>query len=107
LPMLIQERFDGDLMQVQIEFFGLSRVITGKKNETVDFTEGATFRELVRQLGCTYPGLIGDVIQAGQDALQPPNVFHLKDRHFIKQDQLDQYLKPNDHIVLMSLSAGG
>jgi molybdopterin converting factor small subunit len=94
-------------MQVQIEFFGLSRLITGKKTQTIDFTEGATFRELVGQLGCAYPDLIGDVIQAGQDVLQPPNVFHLKDRHFIKQDQLDQYLKPNDHIVLMSLSAGG
>ncbi len=94
-------------MHVQIEFFGLSRLITGKKTETVDFTEGTTFRELVRQLGCTYPDLIGDVIQAGQDALQPPNVFHLKDRHFIKQEQMDQNLKPNDHIVLMSLSAGG
>ena len=94
-------------MQVQIEFFGLSRLITGTKTQTIDFTAGATFRGLVRQLSCTYPDLIGDVIQAGHDALQPPNVFHLKDSHFIKQDQLDQNLKPNDHIVLMSLSAGG
>ena len=94
-------------MQVNIEFFGLSRILTGKKSEILDFSEGATFRELVRRLGSAYPDLIGNVIQAGQHALQPPNVFHLKDSHFIKPDQLDQSLKPNDHIVLMSLSAGG
>lgn len=94
-------------MQVQIEFFGLSRLITGKKVQTIDFTEGATFRELVGQLGRSYPDLVGEVIQPGEDGLQPPNVFHVKDRHFIKQDQLDQNLKPDDHIVLMSLSAGG
>ncbi len=94
-------------MQVQIEFFGLSRLITGKKGQTIDFTEGATFRELVGRLGRFYPDLVGEVIRPGQDGLQPPNVFHLKDRHFIKQDQLDHNLKPNDHIVLMSLSAGG
>jgi molybdopterin converting factor small subunit len=94
-------------MQVQIEFLGISRLITREKVQTLDFTEGATFRELVRQLGRAYPDLIGEVIRPGQDGLQLPNVFHIKDRHFIKQDQLDQNLKPNDHIVLMSLSAGG
>lgn len=94
-------------MRVQIEFLGLSRLITGQKAQTIDFTEGTTFRELVRQLGSTYPGLIGDVIQPERDELQPPNVFHSKDGHFVKQDQLDQNLKPDDHIVLMSLSAGG
>lgn len=94
-------------MQIQIEFLGLSRLITGEKKQTIDFTDGDTFRELVRQLGSTYPDLIGEVIQPGQDGLQSPNVFHSKDEHFIKQDQLDQNLKPNDHIVLMSLSAGG
>lgn len=94
-------------MQVQIEFFGISRLITGKKSQFLDFTQGATFRELVRHLGRTYPGLTGDVIQSGQVALQPPNVFHLNDSRFIKEEQLDWHLKPNDHIVLMSLSAGG
>lgn len=94
-------------MQVYIEFLGLSRFLTGEKGQALDFTEGATYRELVRQLGSAYPGLIGDVIKAGQDGLQPPNVFHSKDAYFIQQDQLDDHLKPNDHIVLMSLSAGG
>ena len=94
-------------MQIHIEFFGLSRLITGEKAQTLDFSEGATFGDLVRRLGQTYPGLIGEVIRPARDGLQPPNVFHLKDRPFIKQDQLDQMLSPNDHIVLMSLSAGG
>lgn len=94
-------------MQIYVEFFGLSRLITRKKNETVDFIEGATFRELVQRLGSTYPALIGDVIQPGEDALQHPNVFHLKNSHFIKQDQLDRRLESDDHVVLMSLSAGG
>jgi molybdopterin converting factor small subunit len=94
-------------MQIQIEFFGLSRLLTGKKMQTIKIKEGSTFRQLVRQLGRIYPALIGDVIQPALDALQHPNVFHIKEGHFIKQDRLDQNLTPNGHIVLMSLSAGG
>jgi molybdopterin converting factor small subunit len=94
-------------MRVQIEFFGISRLITGEKTQLLDFPEGTTFRELVQCLARTYPALTGDVIQSGQVALQPPNVFHLNDSRFIKEEQLDWHLKPNDHIVLMSLSAGG
>jgi hypothetical protein len=94
-------------MQVQIEFLGLSRLITGEETQHIDFTEGATFRTLVRRLGSTYPDLIGEVIQHGHKGLQAPNVFHSQDGHFIKREQLDQNLSPNDHIVLMSLSAGG
>jgi molybdopterin converting factor small subunit len=94
-------------MQILIEFLGLSRLITGEKGQVLELAEGATYRELVGRLGGTYPGLIGDVIQPGLDGLQPPNVFHAKEGQFIKEDRMDQNLKPNDHIVLMSLSAGG
>jgi molybdopterin converting factor small subunit len=94
-------------MRVHIEFFGLSRVITGKKAAAFEFAGGATFRDLVRHLGRSYPELIGDVIQPRENALQHPNVFHLSDNRFIKPDQLDQPLHPDDRIVLMSLSAGG
>ena len=94
-------------MRVRIEFIGLSRVITGKKLDTFEFAGGATYRELVRHLGRAYPELIGDVIQPGENALQHPNVFHLADSRFIKSDELDQQLEPDDCIVIMSLSAGG
>lgn len=94
-------------MQVHIEFLGLARIITGKKATIVDIAEDATFRELVRHLRSLHPDLIGNVIQPARDELQPPNIFHCKNSCFIKRDQWNQRLKPNEHIVLMSLSAGG
>ena len=97
----------GDPVQVHIEFLGLARIITGKKVTIIDISEGATFRELVRHLRRQHPDLIGNVIQPARDELQPPNIFHCKNSCFIKQDQWNQRLKPNEHIVLMSLSAGG
>ncbi|MEJ2643181.1 MAG: hypothetical protein P8010_26850, partial [Desulfosarcinaceae bacterium] len=70
-------------MQVHIEFLGLSRLITGEKAQVLDLTEGATYRDLVRRLGGTYPGLIGEVIHPELDGLQVPNVFHTKEGQFI------------------------
>ncbi len=98
---------DGVSVQIHIEFLGLARIITGRKVTTVDIQEGNTYRELVRQLRSLHPDLIGNVIQREQDELQPPNVFHCKNSCFIKRNQMEQRLKPNEHIVLMSLSAGG
>lgn len=94
-------------MRVQIEFFGISRIITGKSHAFIDIPDGATYRTLVRVLANTYPKLIGNVIRPEKDTLQYPNVFHIQNNGLIKQDRFDLKLNPDHQIALMSLSAGG
>jgi len=94
-------------MRVHVEFLGLSRLVTEKKEIALDVEKGTTFRGIVRMLGTTYPELIGNVIQPDGETLQAPNVFNLGARRMIQAGQMDNGLSDGDRIILMSMSAGG
>jgi molybdopterin converting factor small subunit len=94
-------------MHVQIEFFGLSRLVTGVKEIALDLEDGATFRDVARRLGETYPALIGDVIRSDDGSLQHPNVLNVNARRMIRADKMDESPRDGDRIILMSMSAGG
>ncbi len=94
-------------MRVQVELFGLSRIIAGEKMVRLSFKQDATFRDAVRALAQKYPDMIGDVIRADGETLQPPNILNLNGRCMIQPHQVDETIKDGDTIVLMSMSAGG
>ena len=94
-------------LRVQVELFGLPRLIAGEKMIMLTFKQDATFRDTVRALAQKYPDMIGDVIQADGETLQPPNILNLNGRRMIQPDQVDETIKDGDTIVLMSMSAGG
>ncbi len=92
---------------VQVELFGLPRLIAGKKEMTLRLEQDATFRDVVRVLARRYPDMIGDVIQADGETLQAPNILNLDGRRMIQARQMDESLSDGDRIILMSMSAGG
>lgn len=94
-------------MRVQIEFFGLARIVTGQKEVTLDLEEGATFRDIARKLAARYPDLVGNVIKSDGESLQHPNIFNLNAKRMIRADQMDERPNDGDRIILMSMSAGG
>ncbi|RLC67944.1 MAG: hypothetical protein DRI48_00960 [Chloroflexi bacterium] len=94
-------------MRVQVELFGVSRLVAGEKEITLDVEEGATFRDVVRKLAEKYPGMIGDVIQPDCETLHPPNILNLNAQRMIQPHQMDESLSDGDRIILMSMSAGG
>ena len=100
-------------MLVQVEMLGLSRMITGQKQVSLDMKEEATYRDIVRVLSKQYPALIGNVIQSDGESLQAPNIFNLNARQMIQSKQMDHRLAGElcpgngDRIILMSISAGG
>jgi hypothetical protein len=100
-------------MLVQVEMLGLSRLITGQKQVSLDMKKEATYRDLVRALSTQYPALIGNVIQSDRESLQAPNIFNLNAKKMIQSKQMDHRLADeldtgkNDRIILMSISAGG
>ena len=94
-------------MRVKVELLGLSRLVTGQKEISLDLEEGATYHDLVRALSDTYPALIGNVIQSDRASLQAPNIFNLNARQMIQSKQMANCLGENDRIILMSMSAGG
>ncbi len=94
-------------MKVHIEYLGVSRLVTQKKAEDLALPDEATFRDLVRFLGETYPGLIGYVIQPGTTDLQPPNILNIDGKRMVRGDQMDDPISDGDTVILMSMSAGG
>ena len=94
-------------MHIHIELLGLSRLIVGAKEITLDVKEGTTFRDIVRILGTQYPRMIGDVIQPDGETLHPPNIFNLNAKRMIQENQMNDSPNEGDRIILMSVSAGG
>ena len=94
-------------MQVYVELFGISRLVAGVKELSLELEDGTTFRDVARLLASRYPSMIGDVIQRDGQTLQSPNIFNLGGRRMIQADGMDDLVKDNDRIILMSMSAGG
>jgi molybdopterin converting factor small subunit len=94
-------------MHVKVEFLGLSRLVTGEKEITLELDESTTFRDIVRKLGKTYPALMGNVIQSDGETLQAPNILNLGARKMIQASQMGDCPSDGDRIILMSMSAGG
>ena len=94
-------------MQVQIEFLGLARLVTGERELSFMVEEGTTYRDLVRLLAEKYPQMIGTVIRPDRATLQEPNIFNLNARRMIQAKQMDESIHADDRIILMSMSAGG
>ena len=94
-------------MQVRVELLGLSRLVTGQREVSLELDDEATYRDIVRALSEQYPALIGNVIQSDRKSLQAPNIFNLNARQMIQSKQMENPLSEGDRIILMSMSAGG
>jgi molybdopterin converting factor small subunit len=100
------EKVDED-MRVEVELFGLPRLIAGEREVTLRLKDGATFRDVVRALVQQYPGMVGDVVQVDGETMQAPNILNLDGRRMIQPHQMDEALSHGDRVILMSMSAGG
>jgi len=94
-------------MQVQIEFLGLSRLVSGQKEVSLEIAPDTTFRDIVGILAQNYPEMVGNVIRPDRRTLQEPNIFNLNARKMVQAAQMDTVPNENDRIILMSMSAGG
>jgi molybdopterin converting factor small subunit len=94
-------------MRVRVEFLGLSRLVTGAREVSLEMEGEATYRDLVHALSEKYPELVGNVIQSDRRNLQAPNIFNLNARQMVQSRQMDHQLNEDDRIILMSMSAGG
>lgn len=94
-------------MRVEVELFGLPRLIAGERQVTLRLEEGATFKDVVRTLVGRFPDMVGDVVQADGETMQPPNILNLDGKRMVQPYQMDESPSDGDRIVVMSMSAGG
>ena len=94
-------------MDVVVEFAGLARMATKVRQCSLNVAEGTTFRDVLRILADQYPALIGNVLQPDGETLYPSNMLNLNGKRMIQPLQMEHSPHAGDHIILMSVLAGG
>jgi len=96
-----------DNIQVLVEFTGISRVLTGKKEYQLPLADGAGMMDVVRAIGRKFPPLVGEVIEKDGETLIPTNLFSVNGKQILNEKQLHYQPKNGDRLILLSLLAGG
>lgn len=94
-------------MNIEIEFIGISRLLTGVSKVSCSVFENTTYGEIVQLIAKKYPSLLGQVIKPGGKELYPSNLFNLNGVKMITPREMSQNAHEGDRLILMSILAGG
>jgi molybdopterin converting factor small subunit len=93
--------------QVQVEFTGISRMLTGQSEMSIKIRQGTTFSEIVELLGKKFPPMLGQIIDKNGDEFIATNLFSLNGQRIIQESEMKESPKEGDRLILISLLAGG
>ena len=93
--------------QVQVEFTGISRMLTGQSEMMFKIRQGTTFSEIVKLLGKKFPSLVGQIIDKDGSVLIATNLFSINGQQIIQESEMNGSPKEGDRLILISLLAGG
>ncbi len=93
-------------MQITLAVSGIAAAIIGSKELVLSLPDGATYNQIIRQLGGTYPALKGVVINPEGNALLNANVLIVND-YVILERMLDDSPRDGDRLMLMAFIVGG
>jgi len=96
-----------DEITIQVEFSGISRVMTGESGISISLKEGETVADVVRKLGLKFPKLVGEIIEKDGETLIPSNLFSVNGEKILHETDLGYQPKNGDRLILLSLLAGG
>jgi molybdopterin converting factor small subunit len=96
-----------ETMQIKVEFSSISRVLTGKKEMTLDLKKGANIGDVVNALGKAFPQLLGEIIEKDGKSLIPTNIFSVNGEKIIHESDLQYQPDEGDCLILLSLLSGG
>jgi len=94
-------------LQVLIEFTGVSRMLTGVSELSLNIKPGTAFTEIVSLLGQKYPSLLGQIIDKNGRDFIATNLFSLNGQRIIQESEMNGAPENGDRLILLSLLAGG
>jgi molybdopterin converting factor small subunit len=94
-------------LQVLIEFTGVSRMLTGVSELSLNIKPGTAFAEIVSLLGQKYPSLLGQIIDKNGRDFIATNLFSLNGQRIIQESEMNGAPENGDRLILLSLLAGG
>ncbi len=92
-------------IHVTVEFFGLPRIITGRKEIHLEVGSQADSTDLAALLAEEYPDLVGRVIREDPTGFQESYVLNRNGTEFLTAGPLD--VRTGDRLLLFSSQAGG
>ena len=90
-----------------VEFTGISRVLTGRKEFQLSLADDAILVDVVRAIGVKFPSLLGEVIEKNGETLIPTNLFSINGKQILNEKQMHYRPIDGDRLILLSLLAGG
>jgi hypothetical protein len=94
-------------MQIVIEFTGLARSITKRKEIPLVVQDGITYKEIVRRIGELFPGLVGVLIDTDGETFLSSNMFIINGDMSLPAMIMEESPQNGDRLILMSLVTGG
>ena len=92
-------------MMVQVELFGLARLLAGAPRLEVSLPDDATLRDIVPALAGLCPALVGVALLRDLSGLESGYTFSLNGRSFVAD--LETRLAPDDAVLLLPAAGGG
>jgi molybdopterin converting factor small subunit len=96
-----------ETIQIKVEFSSISRVLTGRKELTLDLQKGANIGDVVSALGKACPQLLGEIIEKDGRSMIPTNIFSVNGQKIIHESDLLFQPDEGDRLILLSLLSGG
>jgi molybdopterin converting factor small subunit len=96
-----------ETIQIKVEFSSISRVLTGRKELTLDLQKGANIGDVVSALGKACPQLLGEIIEKDGRSMIPTNIFSVNGQKIIHESDLQFQPDEGDRLILLSLLSGG
>jgi len=94
-------------IQLQVEFTGISRLLTGRNELTLSIPAGGTLEQVITGLGDQFPELVGQIIDPNGKDLIPTNLFSLNGEKIMHENDKTYSPKQGDKLILLSILSGG
>ena len=96
-----------DMIQIKVEFSGLSRILAGANDMQLSISNQETYTDVIRYVAEKYPALVGNVIEKSRSALFPSNIFSRDGKTVVRPEQMNDIPRNGETLILLSLLAGG
>lgn len=94
-------------MNIDVEFIGVSRVLSGVSKAQISIPPKGSYRDVIRELSLKFPQFNGQLIDTQKNTFIGSSMFNLDGKRMIKPSELDNSPEENGQLILMSVLAGG
>ena len=94
-------------MNINVEFIGISRILSGVSKVCIVIPTQGTYRDVILELANKFPQFIGQLIDPAQKAFIGSSMFNIDGKRMIKTEDLDNSPVEHEHLIVMSIMAGG